>query len=139
MNAVIYHNPNCGTSRNTLALIRFVGIEPEVIDYLANPPSRARLVELITAAGLSMRDAIRQKGTPYEALGLGDAALSDDALLDAMLAHPILINRPLVQTDRGTRLCRPSEVVLEILPPLPGPFRKEDGEWVTGHAGSSTP
>jgi len=139
VNAVIYHNPNCGTSRNTLALIRFVGIEPEVIDYLANPPSRARLVELITAAGLSMRDAIRQKGTPYEALGLGDARLSDDALLDAMLAHPILINRPLVQTDRGTRLCRPSEVVLEILSPLPGPFRKEDGELVTGHAGSSTP
>jgi len=139
VNAVIYHNPNCGTSRNTLALIRFVGIEPEVIDYLANPPSRARLVELITAAGLSVRDAIRQKGTPYEALGLGDAALSDDALLDAMLAHPILINRPLVQTDSGTRLCRPSEVVLEILPSLPGPFRKEDGELVTGHAGSSTP
>lgn len=139
MNAVIYHNPKCGTSRNTLALIRFAGTEPEVVDYLANPPTRARLVELITAAGLSVRGAIRQKGTPYDELGLGDAALSDDALLDAMLAHPILINRPFVQTDRGTRLCRPSEVVLEILPPLPGPFRKEDGEWVTGHAGSSTP
>lgn len=139
MNAVIYHNPKCGTSRNALALIRFAGIEPEVIDYLANPPSRARLVELITAAGLSVRDAIRQKGTPYDELGLGDAALSDDALLEAMLAHPLLINRPLVQTDRGTRLCRPSEVVLQILPPLPGPFRKEDGELVIGHADSSTP
>lgn len=139
MNAVIYHNPKCGTSRNTLALIRFAGIEPEVIDYLAHPPSRARLVDLITAAGLSVHDAIRQKGTPYDELALGDTALSDDALLDAMLTHPILINRPFVQTDRGTRLCRPSEVVLDILPPLPGPFRKEDGEWVTGHTGSSTP
>lgn len=139
MNAVIYHNPKCGTSRNTLALVRFAGIEPEVIDYLANPPSRARLVELVRATGLSVRDVIRQKGTPYDELGLGDAALSEDALLDAMLAHPILINRPLVQTDRGTRLCRPSEVVLEILPPLPGPFRKEDGELVIGHAEGSTP
>ena len=139
MSAVIYHNPKCGTSRNALALIRFAGIEPEVIDYLANPPSRARLVDLIAAAGLSVRDAIRQKGTPYDELGLGDAALSEEALLDAMLAHPILINRPFVQTDRGTRLCRPSEVVLEILPLLPGPFRKEDGELVTGHPGSSTP
>ena len=139
MNAVIYHNPKCGTSRNTLALIRHAGIEPEVIEYLVHPPSRARLAELIASAGLRVRDAIRQKEAPYLALGLDDATLGDDALLDAMLAHPILINRPLVQTDRGTRLCRPSEVVLEILPPLPGPFRKEDGEWVTGHAGSSTP
>ncbi|WP_323152265.1 arsenate reductase (glutaredoxin) [Stenotrophomonas maltophilia] len=139
MNAVIYHNPKCGTSRNTLALIRFAGIEPEVIDYLSHPPSRARLVDLIAAAGLSVRDAIRQKGTPYDELGLGDAALSEEALLDAMLAHPILINRPFVQTDRGIRLCRPSEVVLEILPPLPGPFRKEDGELVIGRAESSTP
>jgi arsenate reductase len=130
MNAVIYHNPNCGTSRNTLAMLRHVGIEPEVIDYLAHPPSRARLIELIGAAGLSVRDAIRQKGTPYDALGLGDAALSDDALLDAMLAHPILINRPFVQTALGTRLCRPSEVVLEILPPMRRPFIKEDGEVV---------
>ncbi len=139
MNAVIYHNTKCGTSRNTLALMRFAGIEPEVIDYLAHPPSRARLVELIEAAGLSVRDAIRQKGTPYDELELGDAALSDDALLDAMLAHPILINRPFVQTDGGTRLCRPSEVVLEILPSLPGPFRKEDGELVTGHVRTSMP
>lgn len=139
MNAVIYHNPNCGTSRNSLALIRFTGIEPEVIDYLADPPSRARLVELIAASGLKVRDAIRQKGTPYDELNLGDAALSDDALLDAMLAHPILINRPFIQTDMGARLCRPSEVVLEILPPLPGSFRKEDGELVIGHAGGSMP
>jgi arsenate reductase len=136
MNAVIYHNPNCGTSRNTLAMLRHVGIEPEVIDYLAHPPSRARLVELIAAAGLSVRDAIRQKGTPYDALGLGDPALGDDALLDAMLAHPILINRPFVQTALGTRLCRPSEVVLEILPPMTRPFMKEDGEVVDAGQGS---
>ncbi|WP_314402287.1 arsenate reductase (glutaredoxin) [Stenotrophomonas rhizophila] len=136
MNAVIYHNPNCGTSRNTLAMLRHVGIEPEVIDYLAHPPSRARLIELITAAGLSVRDAIRQKGTPYDALGLGDPALSDDALLDAMLAHPILINRPFVQTALGTRLCRPSEVVLEILPPMTRSFTKEDGEVVEARQGS---
>jgi len=135
MNAVIYHNPNCGTSRNTLAMLRHVGIEPEVIDYLAHPPSRARLVELIAAAGLSVRDAIRQKGTPYDALGLGDPALGDDALLDAMLAHPILINRPFVQTGLGTRLCRPSEVVLEILPPMTRPFIKEDGEVVDAGQG----
>lgn len=136
MNAVIYHNPKCGTSRNTLALIRYAGIEPDVVDYLAHPPSRERLVELITAAGLSVRDAIRQKGTPYDELELGDATLSDDALLDAMLAHPILINRPFVQTDMGVRLARPSERVLEILPPLPGPFTKEDGEVVTGVHGA---
>jgi arsenate reductase len=136
MNAVIYHNPNCGTSRNTLAMLRHVGIEPEVIDYLAHPPSRMRLIELITAAGLSVRDAIRQKGTPYDALGLGDAALGDDALLDAMLAHPILINRPFVQTALGTRLCRPSEVVLEILPPMTRSFTKEDGEVVDAGQGS---
>jgi arsenate reductase len=117
-------------------MLRHVGIEPEVIDYLAHPPSRARLIELITAAGLSVRDAIRQKGTPYDALGLGDAALSDDALLDAMLAHPILINRPFVQTALGTRLCRPSEVVLEILPPMTRPFIKEDGEVVEARRGS---
>lgn len=136
MNAVIYHNPNCGTSRNTLAMLRHVGIEPEVIDYLAHPPSRARLIELITAAGLGVRDAIRQKGTPYDALGLGDPALGDDALLDAMLAHPILINRPFVQTALGTRLCRPSEGVLEILPPMTRPFTKEDGEVVEARQGS---
>jgi len=130
MNAVIYHNPRCGTSRNTLALIRHAGIEPEVIEYLADPPDRSRLVELITAAGLGVRDAIRQKGTPYLELGLDDAILSDDDLLDAMLANPILINRPFVQTDMGTRLCRPSDVVLQILPPITRPFTKEDGEVV---------
>jgi len=130
MNAVIYHNPHCGTSRNTLALIRHAGIEPEVIEYLADPPDRSRLVELITAAGLGVRDAIRQKGTPYLELGLDDAILSDDDLLDAMLANPILINRPFVQTDMGTRLCRPSDVVLQILPPITRPFTKEDGEVV---------
>ncbi|HCV95529.1 MAG TPA: arsenate reductase (glutaredoxin) [Stenotrophomonas sp.] len=136
MNAVIYHNPKCGTSRNTLAMLRHVGIEPQVIDYLADPPSRARLVELIGAAGLSVRDAIRQKGTPYDALGLGNPGLGDDALLDAMLAHPILINRPFVQTALGTRLCRPSEVVLDILPPMDLPFIKEDGEGVVPKQGS---
>lgn len=130
MHAVIYHNPRCGTSRNTLALIRHAGLEPEVIDYLANPPDRSRLIELITAAGLGVRDAMRQKGTPYLELGLDDATLSDDILLDAMLANPILINRPFVQTDMGTRLCRPSEVVLQILPPIATPFTKEDGEVV---------
>ncbi len=135
MNAVIYHNPNCGTSRNTLAMLRHVGIEPEVIEYLVHPPSRARLLELIEAAGLGVRDAIRQKGTPYDALGLGNPALDDDALLDAMLAHPILINRPFVQTPVGTRLCRPSEVVLEILPPMTRSFTKEDGEVIEAGQG----
>lgn len=135
MNAVIYHNPNCGTSRNTLAMLRHVGIEPEVIEYLVHPPGRPRLVELIEAAGLGVRDAIRQKGTPYDALGLGNPALDDDALLDAMLAHPILINRPFVQTPLGTRLCRPSEVVLEILPPMTRSFTKEDGEVIEAGQG----
>lgn len=130
MNAIIYHNPRCGTSRNTLALIRHAGIEPEVIEYLLAPPNRARLVELIAAAGLSVRGAIRAKEKQYLELGLDDASLNDDALLDAMLAHPILIQRPLVQTELGTRMCRPSEVVLEILPPITTPFAKEDGEIV---------
>ncbi|AWH46490.1 arsenate reductase (glutaredoxin) [Stenotrophomonas sp. ZAC14A_NAIMI4_1] len=135
MNAVIYHNPKCGTSRNTLTLIRHAGIEPEVIEYLVDPPSRARLVELIAAAGLDVRGAIRQKGTPYLELGLDDAALSEEALLDAMLANPILINRPFVQTTMGTRLCRPSEVVLDILPAVNKPFTKEDGEVVIDQNG----
>lgn len=130
MKAVIYHNPRCGTSRNTLALIRHAGIEPELIEYLLTPPTRERLVELIAAAGLSVRGAIRSKEKPYLELGLDDASLSDDALLDAMLTHPILIQRPLVQTELGTRMCRPSEVVLEILPPISTPFTKEDGEIV---------
>lgn len=135
MNAVIYHNPACGTSRNTLALIRHAGIEPQVIEYLTDPPSRARLVELIAAAGLDVRGAIREKGTPYLELGLDDPALSEDVLLDAMLANPVLINRPFVQTDMGTRLCRPSEVVLDILPAMNASFTKEDGEVVLGQHG----
>lgn len=130
MNATIYHNPACGTSRNTLALIRHVGIEPTVIEYLHEPPTRERLVELVARAGLSVREALRQKGTPYAELGLDDPSLTDDQLLDAMMAHPILINRPFVTTSQGTRLCRPSEVVLDILPPAAGPFTKEDGTQV---------
>ena len=112
----IYHNPSCGTSRNVLALIRESGEEPEVIEYLKTPPSRERLKELIGAMGIPVRELLRRKGTPYDELKLDDAALSDEALLDAMMAHPILINRPIVVTPRATRLCRPSETVLEILP-----------------------
>ena len=131
MTITIYHNPECGTSRNTLAMILKSGEEPEIIEYLKTPPSRERLVWLIGQAGLTVREAIRQKDTPYEALGLADTSLSDDALLEAMLAHPILINRPFVVTDKGVRLCRPSEAVLDILPnPDILPFTKEDGEIV---------
>ena len=133
--AVIYHNPDCGTSRNTLALIRHAGIEPHVIDYRRDPPTRGRLATLIQAAGLSVRDALRQKGTPYLELGLDDPALSDDDLLDAMLRQPILINRPFVETPLGVRLCRPSEVVLDILPQVTRPFTKEDGEVVIDASG----
>ena len=132
---VIYHNPDCGTSRNTLALMRHAGVEPRVIDYQRDPPTRMRLVALIQAAGLSVRDALRQKGTPYLELGLDDPALSDDDLLDAMLRHPILINRPFVETPLGVRLCRPSERVLDILPPVTRPFAKEDGEVVIDPSG----
>lgn len=132
----IYHNPDCGTSRNTLAMIRQGGEEPEVIEYLVHPPTRERLVWLIREAGLTVREAIRQKDTPYESLGLSDLSLSDDALLDAMLAHPILINRPFVVTGNGVRLCRPSELVLDILDhPDIGPFVKEDGEVVIDETG----
>jgi arsenate reductase len=131
MDITIYHNPNCGTSRNTLALIRNTGVEPQVIEYLKNPPTREVLKDLIAKAGLSVRQAIREKGTPYAELGLDNPALSDDQLLDAMVAHPILINRPFVVTPVGARLCRPSELVLDILPlPQKGPFTKEDGEVV---------
>jgi arsenate reductase (glutaredoxin) len=131
MTTTIYHNPQCGTSRNTLALIRNAGIEPRVVEYLVAPPSRETLVALIARAGLSVREALREKGTPYAELGLGDSALSDDELIDAMLAHPILINRPFVDTPLGVRLCRPSEQVLDILPsPQQGPISKEDGEVV---------
>ncbi|AMS43317.1 arsenate reductase [Aminobacter sp. Y103A] len=129
MDVTIYHNPACGTSRNTLALIRNAGVEPTVIDYLKTPPARAVLQDMIAKAGLSVREAIRQKGTPYAELGLDDPKLTDDQLLDAMLAHPILINRPFVVTPWGVRLSRPSEIVLDILPlPQKGPFHKEDGE-----------
>lgn len=133
---VIYHNPGCGTSRNTLALIRNAGIEPVVIEYLREPPTRERLLELITAAGLTVRQVLRERGTPYTELGLADPSLTDAQLLDAMMAHPILINRPVVVTSRGVRLCRPSEVVLEILPaPQKGFFAKEDGEVVIDEHG----
>ena len=128
----IYHNPNCGTSRNTLALIRNTGVEPQVIEYLKTPPHRDELRKMIESAGLTVREAIREKGTPFAGLGLENASLSDDELLDAMLAHPILINRPFLVTPIGVRLCRPSEVVLDILPlPRKGPFIKEDGEVVS--------
>ncbi|HQS48652.1 MAG: arsenate reductase (glutaredoxin) [Rhizobiales bacterium 24-66-13] len=127
----IWHNPACGTSRNTLAMIRNAGIEPRIVEYLKTPPAREEVAAAIAAAGLTVRAATRQKGTPYDALGLGDPTLSDDALLDAMMAHPILINRPFVFTPLGVRLCRPSERVLDILPtPQKGPFTKEDGELV---------
>lgn len=131
MTVTIYHNPACGTSRNTLAMIHQSGEEPVVIEYLKTPPSREQLVELIAAMGLTVRDLLRQKGTPYEELGLGDPDLTDDQLLDRMMEHPILINRPIVVTEKGARLCRPSELVLDILPnPEIGPFTKEDGEVV---------
>lgn len=127
----IYHNPACGTSRNTLGLIRNSGVEPQVIHYLETPPDRAHLERLIAALGLPVRDLLRKKGTPYAELGLDDPQLSDAELIAAMLRHPILINRPIVVTRLGTRLCRPSERVLEILPdPQRGPFVKEDGEVV---------
>jgi arsenate reductase len=136
MTITIYHNPGCGTSRNVLALIRNSGEEPEIVEYLKTPPSRERLVALIAAIGISVRDLLRRKGTPYDELGLGDPKFSDDELIDLMLAHPILINRPIVETSLGTRLCRPSEAVLEILPsPQQGAFRKEDGELVVDGEG----
>ena len=137
MDVTIYHNPACGTSRNTLGLIRHAGIEPTVIEYLKNPPSREDLTRMIADAGLTVREAIREKGTPYADLGLDNPELSDAALIDAMLEHPILINRPFVITPMGTRLSRPSELVLEILPAeaLKGPFTKEDGEVVLDSEG----
>ena len=131
MTVTIYHNPECGTSRNTLAMIRQSGEEPEVIEYLKTPPSREKLVELIAAMSVTPRDLLREKGTPYAALGLGDPKWTDDELIDFMLAHPILINRPIVVTPLGTVLARPSEAVLDILPnPDIGPFTKDDGEVV---------
>lgn len=131
MDIVIYHNPDCGTSRNVLGLIRNADIEPHVIEYLKTPPSRAMLRRLLARMGIPARALLRQKGTPYAGLGLEDPGLTTDDLLDAMLAHPILINRPIVVTPAGVKLCRPSETVLDILPSPPrGPFRKEDGALV---------
>lgn len=132
MNVTIYHNPDCGTSRNTLALIRHAGIEPTVVEYLKTPPSREQLIKLIDEAMLKPREALREKGTPFAEGGLGAAGITDDAVIEAMLKHPILINRPFVVTPHGTRLCRPSEVVLDILPPITQPFIKEDGDIVMG-------
>jgi arsenate reductase len=135
MSVTIYHNPACGTSRNTLALIRNAGIEPQVVEYLSHPPDRATLAALIAQAGLGVREAIREKGTPFE-LGLNDSSKTDDELLDAMIARPILINRPFVVTPIGTRLCRPSELVLDILDaPQRAAFVKEDGEQVIDENG----
>jgi arsenate reductase len=136
MSVTIYHNPECGTSRNILAMIRGAKIEPIVIEYLKTPPTRETLVDLIGQSGLSVREIIRQKGTPYATLGLDDPMLSDEELVDAMLEHPILINRPLVVTPLGVRLCRPSEVVLDIVPEARNvPFTKEDGEVVINEEG----
>jgi len=129
MNVTIYHNPDCGTSRNTLAMIRQSGTEPTIIEYLKEPPTRAELIELIAAMGVSVRSLLREKGTPYAELGLGDPRWTDNELIDLMLVHPILINRPIVVTSKGVRLCRPSEAVLDVLPnPHIGRFVKEDGE-----------
>jgi arsenate reductase len=131
MSVTIYHNPACGTSRNTLAMIRATGTEPTVIEYLKTPPTRDELFDLVERMGIRLRDILRRKGTPFTELGLDDPTLSDDALLDAIKAHPILINRPIVVTSKGVRLCRPSETVLDLLDaPLPADYLKEDGERV---------
>ena len=137
MDIIIFHNPACATSRNTLGLIRNAGIEPQVIEYLKAPPTRETVVDLVARAGLTVRALLRQKGTPYADLGLDDPSLSDERLLDAMMAHPILINRPIVVTPLGVRLCRPSETVLDILPEgtQRGAFAKEDGERVVDAVG----
>jgi arsenate reductase len=136
MSVTIYHNPACGTARNTLAMIRQSGVEPQIVLYLETPPDRATVEALVRDAGLTLRDALRQKETPFQALGLADPAMTDADLLDAIAAHPILLNRPFVVAPRGTRLCRPSELVLDILDnPDIGPFIKEDGEVVIDAAG----
>jgi arsenate reductase len=132
---IIYHNPDCETSRNTLAMIRNAGVEPHIIQYLKCPPTRRLLTQLLGRAGLSLRQILREKGTPFQDLGLDDPSLSDEALLEAIDAHPILINRPLVVTPKGVRLCRPSEQVLDLLPPQRGQFIKEDGERVIDDLG----
>jgi arsenate reductase len=139
MSITIYHNPACGTSRNVLGLIRNSGVEPRVIEYLKTPPSRDELLALIDRMGIAVRDILRRKGTPYDELALGNPALSDDVLIDAMMAHPILINRPIVVTDTAVKLCRPSETVLDILPdPQRGAFTEEDGQAVGNAAGDRT-
>jgi arsenate reductase len=130
MDTIIYHNPACGTSRNTLALIRAAGIEPRIIEYLKTPPAREAVRSLAEATGQPLRALLRENGTPFAELGLADPGLTDDQLLDAIAAHPILLNRPIVVTPNGTRLCRPSEAVLALLPPMTGTFTKEDGEVV---------
>jgi arsenate reductase len=135
MDVIIYHNPDCGTSRNTLALIRNAGVGPHVIEYLKTPPTRLLLEQLIERMDVPVRAVIREKGTPFADLGLDDLSLSDEQLLDAMVAHPILINRPIVVTPKGVRLCRPSEEVLDLLPPQQGEFLKEDGERVVDELG----
>lgn len=135
MDVIIYHNPQCGTSRNTLGLIRNAGIEPHIIEYLKNPPTRLLLRQLIERMGLRVRDAVREKGTPFHDLGLDASSVSDDQILDAMIEHPILINRPIVVTPKGVRLCRPSETVIDLLPPQQGEFVKEDGEPVIDASG----
>ena len=127
MDVVIYYNPACGTSRNPLALIRNAGVEPHVIEYLLSPPSRARIRDLVARMGVNLRSVLREKGTPFAELGLGDPSLDDEALLDAIEAHPVLLNRPIVVTPKGVRLCRPSEEVIDLLPAQQGEFRKEDG------------
>jgi arsenate reductase (glutaredoxin) len=135
MDVIIYHNPDCGTSRNTLGLIRNAGVEPHIIEYLKTPPTRVLLKHLIERMGVPVCAVVREKGTPFAELGLGDPSLSDDQLLDAMMAHPILINRPIVVTPKGVRLCRPSEEVVDLLPPQRGEFIKEDGERVVDENG----
>ncbi|MGN6306193.1 MAG: arsenate reductase (glutaredoxin) [Mesorhizobium sp.] len=135
MDVIIYHNPDCGTSRNTLAMIRNAAVEPHVVEYLKTPPSRTMLTQLIRRMGIPVRALLREKGTPHAELGLGNPALTDDQLLDAMMAHPILINRPIVVSPKGVRLCRPSENVLDLLPPQHGEFIKEDGERVIDEHG----
>ena len=137
MDVIIYHNPDCGTSRNTLGLIRNASIEPHVIEYLKTPPTRALLKQLIDRMGMPVRRALREKGAPFRELGLSDPTLTDDQLLDAMMAHPILINRPIVVTPMGVRLCRPSETVIELLPAQRGEFVKEDGERVVDQRSSA--
>jgi arsenate reductase len=136
MDVIIYHNPACGTSRNTLAMIRNAGVEPHVIEYLKCPPSRAMVAVLADRTGLGIPGLLRGKGTPFAELGLGDTSLSDDLLLDAIAAHPILLNRPIVVSPKGVRLCRPSEAVLDLLPPQRGAFAKEDGEQVVDATGA---